>query len=199
LAIASGASAARSGEISVLSVTAERNDILQQDARWLHRTCEHRRVHVGEEVIRPGVPPTHLFVVLEGEFEVRPAPEKKLEPRRLGPGALLWEVAYLRRIAPNCSVRAATAGMLLCIRPCDVDARVCEDPSFGGRFMKLITEFALEHCENGHRNGTGRPPTGNGNARYANGNGNGPAGAEKIDATAFRVPEVIEKLLRGDF
>jgi len=186
----------------VLSVTADRNDILQQDARWLDRTCEHRRVHVGEEVIHPGVPPTHLFVVLEGEFEMLPPPENKLGARRLGPGALLWEMAYMRRIAPRCSVRAATNGTLLCIRPCDVDARVCEDPSFGGRFLKLITEFALEH----NSGPTPRLPhpkgNGNGNGYHANGNGNGNGNGgapRKIEMSAFRVPEVIEKLLNGDF
>jgi len=167
----------------VLSVIADRNDTLQQDAGWLHRACVHRRVHVGEEVIHPGVTPTHLLVVLDGEFEVLPPPGRKIHARRLGPGALLWKVPCAR-----CSVRAATNGTLLCIRPCDVDARMREDPSFGGRFLELVTDVAVQHNRGLRaRSGKGWLPAGTGMA------------SREPELSPFQVSEVIEKLLQGDF
>jgi hypothetical protein len=88
---------------------------------------------------------------------------------------LLWRLAFLRRLAPRRSVRAATDGLVLCIRPCDVDERVCADPAFRARFLRLVSDFAREH-------GAGRGP--------------GPAQAKPL--ASAQVPQVIEKLLLGD-
>lgn len=138
------------------------HDTVAQDALWLRHAGLERRVRAGEEVIRKGVPPEYLFVVLEGEFEIRA--EGSQPKRRLLPGRLLWEMAYMRRIAPKRSIYAATDGVLLCIRPCDVDVRVCHDPSFGKRFLRMLKDYALEHV-----------------------------------AQRSSIPEVIKRLLSGDF
>ena len=128
-------------------------------------------------MIRAGQPLEYLFVVLEGELEI---PASDSLPRlRLGPGALLWENDYLRHIPPKRSVYAATHGVLLCVRPSDVDARVRDDPPFGLRILQMLKTYALEHVQGG----APKPP--------------GPAPAKP--APQRSVPEMIKRLLDGDF
>lgn len=155
------------------------HDTVAQDALWLRHVGLERRVGAGEEVIRKGVPPDYLFVVLEGEFEIRA--EGSQPRRRLLPGRLLWEMAYMERIAPKRSIYAATDGVLLCIRPCDVDVRVCHDPSFGARFLRMLRDYALEKVVGGAPAPPGVPVDSGESAQQRT------------------VPEMIEQLLRGEF
>ena len=74
-----------------------------EDARWLDGAGERRRVRAGEEIVPEGVPPHHLFVVIEGEFEASPA--------------------------PGGAVRAATDGVLLCIAREELEAKAAGRPA----------------------------------------------------------------------
>jgi CRP-like cAMP-binding protein len=123
-----------------------------EDARWLHRASERRRVRAGEEIVPEGVPPRHLFVVIEGEFEASAE----------GP------------------VRAATDGVLLCICSEAVKAKLAGDPTFERRLNKVISKFAPQRRKSD-------PPASKvvDDARPA-------ASAE------FHVPDVIQRMLRGD-
>lgn len=123
------------------------HDIVEQDARWLRRTGQRRRVSAGEEVVRADGPPEHLLVVLDGELEMVPAGGDP--PRRLGPGSLLGDTPELRRPAPEGPVRAATDAVLLCLRPADVDARIREDPPFRDRFLGMLTDLSLDEVSGG--------------------------------------------------
>ena len=73
-----------------------------EDARWLHCAGKRLCVRAGEEIAPEDVPPQHLFVVIEGEFEPSPAAE----------GA----------------VRAATDGVLLCIAREELEAKAARRP-----------------------------------------------------------------------
>lgn len=128
-------------------------------------------------MIRAGEPPEHLLVVLEGEFVV-PASDS-LPELRMGPGALLWEIAYMRHVPPQRSIYAATDGMLLCVHPDDVDERVRHDPSFGTRVLQMLRTYALEHVQASAPPPSGRPPA--------------------KPAPQRTVPEMIRRLLDGDF
>jgi CRP-like cAMP-binding protein len=152
-------------------------DPTSEDARWLRQVGQRRPVKAGEEVIRAGQAPEYLFVVLEGEFVI-PADASRPE-QRLGPGTLLWEMAYMRRIPPERSIYAVSDSVLLCLRPSDVDARVRDDPSFGERLLRMLSDFALEHVAGG------APVP--------------PAGPEPPPRRDLPVPEMIKKLLRGEF
>lgn len=114
-----------------------------EDARWLHGAGEQRRVQAGEEIVRDGVPAQHLYVVLEGEF--------------------------VTSLADDGAVRAATDGILLCIRHEDVAARAAGDPAFGTRFHQAIS---------------GQPPADEGKGA--------------APPPAFHVPDIIAKMLQGD-
>lgn len=152
-------------------------------------------MRTGEAVIRVGVTPEHVYAVLEGEFVVSAVPSLMLSEQRVGPGALLREIAFLRCTSPRRSVHAATDGLLLCIRSADVDARVREDPAFGGRFPAAIAELARRHREHGVRaNVVGRA----GFPASVGGEGHPGRPWNLATSTAFG-PQLIEKLLEGDF
>jgi hypothetical protein len=87
-----------------------------EDARWLDRAGKRLRVRAGEEVSPDDVPPQHLFVVIEGEFEASSVVG--------GP------------------VRAATDGVLLCICLEEVKAKLAGDPTLEQRLGKVISKFA---------------------------------------------------------
>ncbi|HEV7589603.1 MAG TPA: cyclic nucleotide-binding domain-containing protein [Longimicrobium sp.] len=125
-----------------------------EDARWLHGAGERRCVRAGEEIALEGFPPRHLFVVIEGEFEASSIAG--------GP------------------VRAATDGVLLCIRREEVEAKLAGDPTFERRLDQVISKFAPRH-----RRQPGRL------ARK-------PLDAEPDIPAEFQIPQMIEKLLRGD-
>lgn len=126
-----------------------------EDARWLHCAGERRCVRAGEEIAPEGFPPRHLFVVIEGEFEASAVAG--------GP------------------VRAATDGVLLCIRREEVEAKLAGDPTFERRLDKVISKFAPRGRRHPERPAAEAP--------------NG--GAPEVPAE-FTMPQMIEKLLRGD-
>ncbi|HVG43128.1 MAG TPA: hypothetical protein VM890_00305 [Longimicrobium sp.] len=125
-----------------------------EDARWLQCVGRRWRVRAGEEIATEGLPDRHLLVVIEGEFEASSVAG--------GP------------------VRAATDGVLLCIRLEEVEAKLAGDPTFRDRLEEVIAKAAPRRR---------RPPE-------------KPA-AEAVDGAApnaaeFHVPDVIKKLLCGD-
>ena len=83
-----------------------------EDARWLDGAGELRPVRAGEEIVTEGVPPGHLFVVIEGEFEESPA--------------------------AGGAVRAATDGVLLCIPREELEAKAADDPAFEHRLISKL-------------------------------------------------------------
>jgi CRP-like cAMP-binding protein len=83
-----------------------------EDARWLDGAGERRRVRAGEEIASGGVPPKHLFVVIEGEFE--------------------------ESTAAGGAVRAATDGVLLCIPREELEAKAANDPAFEHRMIAKL-------------------------------------------------------------
>ena len=123
-----------------------------EDARWLDRASERRRVRAGEEIVPEGVPPRHLFVVIEGEIEAWAG----------GP------------------VRAATDGVLLCICREAVEAKLAGDPTFERRLKKVMSKF-------GPRRRNSAPSA----ARVVE-------EARPAAPAEFHVPDVIQRLLRGE-
>ena len=85
-----------------------------EDARWMDGAGQRRRVRAGEEIVSEGVPPRHLFVVIEGEFEASPA--------------------------AGGSVRAATDGVLLCVPREELEAKAAGDPGFELRLDRVISK-----------------------------------------------------------
>lgn len=128
-----------------------------EDARWLVLAGERRTVRAGEEIAPEGHPPRHLFVVIEGEFEASSVAG--------GP------------------VRAATDGVLLCIRREEVEAKLAGDPTFERRLDKVISKFA---------------PRRRRTDRLAAGTVCGAAPEIPPEFTMPQMPQMIEKLLRGD-
>jgi len=83
-------------------------ELSAEDAAWLQGAGERRRMRAGVEFARE-----HLFVVIEGEFELSSAAG--------GP------------------LRAATDGEVLCVRREEVEAKLARDPAFKRRLRGVIS------------------------------------------------------------
>lgn len=154
-----------------------------EDARWLHEHGVQKRVRAGERVIVEGVSPEHIFVVLEGEFQVSSESLNDPDMLRVKAGELLGEVSYINHTSAGASVWAVTPAIVLAIRRADADAKIAEDPAFGSRFRKVLMEFAVSRMWQYKRRDLIPPPP--------------PPQADPYED--LRVHELIEKLLRGEF
>jgi CRP-like cAMP-binding protein len=153
------------------------------DARWLHEHGVLARVRAGDRVITEGVTPEHIYVVLEGEFQISSQSINDPDIGRVKAGELLGEMSYINRRPPGGSVDAVVDGVLLAVRRNDVDAKIKEDPEFGSRFRKVLMDFAVDRIWTYNRRDNNPPPPPPEPDPYAD----------------LRVHELIEKLLRGEF
>lgn len=166
-------------DVVVAKVPPFLGEIGDDDARWLHEHGTRRPVRSGERIITEGKQPDHVFVVLEGEFLVSSVSLKEPELQRVRSGEVLGEMSYINRQPPGASVDAVTDGLLLAVPRARIDAKIQEDPAFGSRFMKVLSEFALSRF---WRFGRRALPDAN------------PPLPESV-----RVDEMIKRLLDGDF
>lgn len=127
-------------------------------------------LHAGQE-------PDRLFVVLEGELEIQATESQPAV--RLGPGQPLWENAWILHQPPERSIYAVTDGLLLCLRPSDVTERSRNDRSFGQRWLHMLRTYALEHVASAAPEPSAPAQDGSARQRF--------------------IPEMIERLLDGDF
>lgn len=81
-------------------------------AIFAQRTLVLERLGPGELVFREGDPSQHVYVIKSGTVEVFHQPQSVYPPeiiKRLGPGDHFGEMALLRGVPRNASVRAVTA------------------------------------------------------------------------------------------
>jgi len=170
-------------EVPLPTVPPYLGEIGDEDARWLHEHGVQRRVHAGDRVIAEGATPEHIFVVLEGEFQVSSEALNDPDMLRVKAGELLGEVSYINHTSAGASVWAVTPSVVLAIRRNDVDAKIADDPAFGSRFRKVLMEFAVNRMWQYNRRDISPPPP--------------PPASDPYED--LRVHELIEKLLRGEF
>jgi len=118
-----------------------------EDARWLRETGVLQRVRKGDVVITQGVRPEHIFMVLEGEFEVDTNLFDGTRVRPVGPGELLGEMSYRWDIEPRNSVLATSDSTLLSVRRVDIDEKCDADLEFRERFLRILDQFIAERIE----------------------------------------------------
>lgn len=155
----------------------------ENDVRWFHENGTRLHVRAGERVITEGVMPEHIFVVLEGEFQVSSVGMNDPDMMRAREGELLGEMSYINRVPPGASVDAVVDGQLLAVLRTNVDAKIKRDPEFGSRFRKAVMDCAFDRVWLYNRRNWDPPPPQPPPDPYA----------------GLRVHELIEKLLRGEF
>jgi CRP-like cAMP-binding protein len=156
-------------------------EIGDEDARWLREHGVRRHVRSGERVITEGIMPEHIWVVLEGEFQMSSEELDDPDMLRVKEGELLGEVSYINRNPPATSVTAVRDGILLAVRRGDLDAKISDDPAFGSRMRKVLMDFAVNRMWDYNHH---RPAA--------------PAAQAPDPYADLRVHELIEKLLLGD-
>lgn len=117
-----------------------------QDADWLSRTGQRVRIGSGETLIHPGIRMDQLFIVLDGELQVRSRNGKEIA--RVGVGDILGEMSFVDDSPTSASVTAITNVLILAINRGTINERLERDTAFAARFYKAIAIFLADRMRN---------------------------------------------------
>lgn len=184
-------------------------DFSDDDIAWAIRVGVRRHVRAGERIILEGEHPRELFIILEGAFVVESRQLNRPNMKRLGPGELVGEMSYINRQVPVSSVRALEDSELLCIPRTALDEKIAGDPGFAGRFHKVVSEFAVARLYAWSPPPTEPPPERASGDERVEWMPKPAEGSLRVDEPiqraevpvdeSFRVYELIERMLRGEF
>jgi len=111
-----------------------------EDLVWLFQTGTKRAVHPGTAIVREGVRPNALFVVIRGQFSVRVENVADEPLARLGTGELIGEISFLEGSPASATIVSEMESAVLAIDKQLLNERIREDTAFAAR---LYRAFAL--------------------------------------------------------
>lgn len=131
------------------------------DVAWVIGNGSQRSYRAREVIIREGVMPEEVFVILEGAVRATSRSMPLLD-RILGPGEIAGEISYVNKKPPGATVRADVDSILFCIPRDRLDRKIAEDAGFELRFNRVVSQFSVARLaawEN-DKHGDGRIPPG---------------------------------------
>ncbi len=120
--------------------------LTDQDADWLSRTGRRLRIGADEVLIHAGIRMDQLFIVLDGELQVRSRNGKDIA--RVGVGDILGEMSFVDDSPTSASVAAITNVQVLAIDRGAIKERLERDTAFAARFYKAIAIFLADRMRN---------------------------------------------------
>lgn len=120
--------------------------LTDQDADWLSKTGRRVRIGTGETLIQPGIRMDQLFIVLDGELQVRSRSGKEIA--KVGVGDILGEMSFVDDSPTSASVAAITDVQVLAIDRGTIKERLQSDTAFAARFYKAIAIFLADRMRN---------------------------------------------------
>jgi len=106
-------------------------DLEPEHLQSLLAAGSERELHREDVVIAEGEHPEHLFIVLEGLFEVRLDAAAGHRLGVLGPGELLGEVSWLEQRSASATVRTVEDGVLLALPRARLQQLCDDNPALG--------------------------------------------------------------------
>lgn len=116
--------------------------LADSDIEWLAGAGRTRRLEAGTTLIRAGMPPAALYVVLEGELQV--VDDRAGLLAELASGEIVGEMSFVDRTPPQASVIAGVEARVLEISRRALDARIEADAAFGMRFYRALSIFLAD-------------------------------------------------------
>ena len=110
--------------------------IRDQDVDWLVGAGTRYQVDEGQPLVLAGVPIEHLYIVLQGHFNVVAEPVGTVAT--LGVGELVGELSFLDARPPGASVVASETALVLGLTRKRVLTRLRLDDGFGSRFYHAL-------------------------------------------------------------
>lgn len=105
------------------------------------RACDEIQVKAGKELIREGELGRELFVIRQGEAEVR---RKSRKVATLGPGGYFGELSLLSRLPRNSTITALTDMDLLVLGAREFGALLDEVPSISHKLLEAMAKRLSE-------------------------------------------------------
>ncbi len=132
------------GCINCVRASALGADLTDEQLRRLCDVVAIGMLSKGETLISAGELDGHLYAVAVGELEILgPAGEGNGEaPRRLGPGSLAGELAFLDSPRRTATLRAREDACLISLHRDELEGLAAVDPSLADRILRAVARSA---------------------------------------------------------
>ena len=114
------------------------NEFDQDHVEWIFNTGLPQMFAPNTPLIREGVQPEALYIIMEGLVGIFVAFMGDMCIARLGPGELLGDISFLENIPASAPVIAMENTNMLIIPREDLDSKLTEDPEFSARLFKAL-------------------------------------------------------------
>jgi CRP-like cAMP-binding protein len=114
------------------------NELDQAQVEWFFNTGHTQRFKAGAPIIREGIDPGALYIVMEGLVGIYVSSVGNSCLATLGPGEMLGDISFLEEIPASASVIAVEESNLLSISRKDLESKLKEDHDFASRIYKTF-------------------------------------------------------------
>ena len=115
-------------------------DILHEsDVEWLVANSKEHALPPATVLIRQAEPVEHLYLIVNGAFDVTVFSPDPRSVATLFPGELAGEMSFVDMHPPSATVTAKTRSRVLAIAKTALLEKVKIDPGFGARFYKGVS------------------------------------------------------------
>jgi hypothetical protein len=114
------------------------NEFDQDHVEWIFNTGLPQIFAPSTPIIREGVEPDALYIIMEGLVGIFVASMGDMCIARLGPGELLGDISFLENIPASASVIALENTNVMIIPRKDLESKLTHDPGFSARLFKAL-------------------------------------------------------------
>lgn len=132
------------------------NELDNEDLDWIISKGVKKDIAEGETIIYQGEPINHLFIVLEGQYQVL---SDNREIALVKPGEVLGEISFVDPRPPIATVRARTKGCVLCVSKVELNFKLFRNTGFASRFYRGISVCLAERLKRTIKTFTQKPLT----------------------------------------
>lgn len=130
------------------SINGLKDGLREEDMAWLFETGVTRIVSPGTAIVREGVRPNAIFVVIDGRFSVRVRKVAGEPLAALKAGELIGEISFLEGSPASATIVSEEASAVLEIDSRLLNQRVGEDAAFAARIYRLFALTAERRLRN---------------------------------------------------
>ena len=118
------------------------------DINWLVAQGITRQLAQGDVLIREGIVPDSIFLVLDGRFSVRMSSLNDREVASLRAGEIIGEMSFVGSRPPGASVIATEVSRVLAVPRYILVRRLRESAPFAARFYQALAAFLADRLRN---------------------------------------------------
>lgn len=114
-------------------------DLSDSDMDWLADVGQRQTLHVGEVLIRQGEPTSHMYILIDGQLDVRAGNDATIAT--LQQGEVVGELSFLDSRPPSATVVAGSDATVLAIDRTALSRKLKADDAFAAGFYRALGVF----------------------------------------------------------